>query len=48
MKIKDDECRLTNVLYVFNLKIYLLFEKHFMKKNLQKSFDDNDLYMHIT
>ena len=48
MKIKDDECRLTNVLYIFNLKINLLFEKRFTKKNLQKSFDDNNLYMHIT
>ena len=48
IKIKNDEYQLTNVLYVFNLKINLLFEKRFMKRNLRKSFDDNDLYMHIT
>ena len=48
MKVKNDECRLTNVLYIFNLKINLLFEKRFTKKNLQESFNDNDLYMHIT
>ena len=47
MKIKNDECQLTNALYVFNLKINLLFEKRFTKRNLQKNFDDNDLYMHI-
>ena len=34
MKIKDDECRLTNILYIFILKINLLFEKRFTKKNL--------------
>ena len=34
MKIKNDEYQLTNVLYVFNLKINLLFEKRFTKKNL--------------
>ena len=48
IKIKNDECRLTNILYVFNLKINLLFEKRFTKKDLQKNFDDNNLYMHIT
>ena len=48
IKVKDDECRLTNVLYVFNLKINLLFERRFTKKDLQESFDDNNLYMHIT
>ena len=48
MKIKNDKCRLTNVLYVFNLKINLLSERHFTKRNLQESFDDNNLYMHIT
>ena len=47
MKVKNDECRLTNVLYIFNLKINLLFERRFTKKNLQENFDDNDLYMHI-
>ena len=47
MKVKDDKCRLTNVLYVFNLKINLLFKKRLTKRNLQKNFDDNDLYMHI-
>ena len=47
MKIKNDKCWLTNVLYVFNLKINLLFERCFIKRNLQKSFNDNDLYMHI-
>ena len=47
IKVKDDECRLTNVLYVFNLKINLLFEKRFTKKSLRENFDDNDLYMHI-
>ena len=48
MKVRNDECRLTNILYVFNLKINLLFEKRFTKQNLQENFDDNDLYMHIT
>ena len=48
IKIKDDEYRLMNVLYVFNLKINLLFQKRFTKRDLQKSFDDNDLYMYIT
>ena len=48
MKVKDDECRLTNILYIFNLRINLLFEKRFTKKNLQKNFNNNDLYMHIT
>ena len=38
MKVKNDECRLTNVLYVFNLRINLLFEKRFTKKNLRKKF----------
>ena len=47
MKIKDDECQLANVLYVFNLKINLLFEKRFTKRNLQENFNDNNLYMHI-
>ena len=47
MKIKDDECQLTNVLYVFNLKVNLLFEKRFTKRNLQENFNDNNLYMHI-
>ena len=48
MKVKNNKCRLTNVLYVFNLKINLLFEKYFTKKDLQRSFNNNDLYMHIT
>ena len=48
IRIKDDECRLTNVLSIFNLRINLLFERRFTKKDLQRSFDDNDLYMHIT
>ena len=48
MRVKDDEYQLTNVLYIFNLKVNLLFEKRFTKRSLQKSFDDNDLYMHIT
>ena len=34
MKVKDNEYRLTNILYVFNLRINLLFEKRFTKKNL--------------
>ena len=34
MKVKNDECRLTNVLYVFNLRINLLFEKRLTKKSL--------------
>ena len=34
MKIKNNECQLTNVLYIFNLKINLLFEKRFTKRNL--------------
>ena len=34
MRVKNDECRLTNVLYVFNLKVNLLFEKRFTKKDL--------------
>ena len=34
MKIKNDECRLINVLYVSNLKINLLFERRFTKKDL--------------
>ena len=48
MRVKDGECWLTNVLYVFNLKINLLFERRFTKKNLRRNFDDNNLYMHIT
>ena len=32
MKVKDDECRLTNVLYDINLKIDLLFERRFTKR----------------
>ena len=48
MRVKDDECRLTNILYSFYLKINLLFERRFTKRDLQKSFDNNDLYMHIT
>ena len=47
MKMKNNERRLTNVLYIFNLRINLLFERRFMEKALRRSLNDNDLYMHI-
>ena len=48
MRIKNNECRLTNILYIFNLRINLLIEKRFTKKHSQESFDNNDLYIDIT
>ena len=47
MRIKDDEYQLINILYIFILKINLLFEKHFTKNNLQENFNDNNLYIYI-
>ena len=47
IRIKNNECQLINV-YTFYLKINLLFEKCSTKRNLRKSLDDNNLYMHST
>ena len=46
IRVKNDESQLTKILYVFDLEINLLFDKRFIKRELRKSFDDNDLYMH--
>ncbi len=34
------------ILYVFKLKINLLFKRKIYIKNLQESFNNKDLYMH--
>ena len=46
IKTRTDECRLTKMLYVFDLEVNLLFDKRLIKKELKRSFNDNDLYMH--
>ena len=46
MKMKNEECRLTKILYVFDLEVNLFSEKRFTRKRLKGSFDDDDLYMH--
>ena len=33
--------------YIFDLRVNLLFKRCFIKYNLKKNFDDNDLYIHI-
>ena len=47
MKVKNDESRLTKILYVSNLEINLLFARRFIKCELRKSFNNDDLYMYI-
>ena len=47
MKVKNDESRLTKILYVSNLEINLLFARRFIKCELRKNFNNDDLYMHI-
>ena len=46
IKMKNEICRLTKILYVFDLEINLFSKKRFIKKKLKESFDDDDLYMH--
>ena len=48
IRIKNNERRLTNILYIFNLRINLRFEKRFTKKALRENFYNNNLYIHIT
>ena len=45
IKIKNDECRLTKILYVSNLDVNLLFERRLIKKEFKNNFDNDDLYM---
>ena len=47
MKVKNDESRLTKILYVSNLEINLLFARRFIKCELKENFNNDDLYMHI-
>ena len=46
LRVKNDESRLTKILYVFDLEINLLFDKRFIKCELRESFNNDDLYMH--
>ena len=46
MKIRTDECRLTKMLYVSDFEVNLLSDKRLIKKELKRSFDNNNLYMH--
>ena len=48
MKAKDDECELRKTLYVSDLEVNLLSARRLIKKNFKSSFDDKNLYMHIT
>ena len=47
MKTHYEQCRLTKMFYIFDLKINLLFERRFIKYDFKKSFDNDDLYIHI-
>ena len=47
IKIKIDKSRLTKFFYVSNLEINLLFVKRFVKYELKRNFNNDDLYMHI-
>jgi len=38
--------KLSSVLHVSKLEMNLLSERRMYEKDLQKSFDDKDLYMH--
>ena len=46
MKILNDECKLTKILYVLDIEINLLFERRFTRRDLRESFDNDDLYIH--
>ena len=47
MRVKNDKSMLTKVLYVFDLDVNLLFDRHFIKKKLIKDFNDDSLFMRI-
>ena len=47
MRVNKNECHLTKILYVFDLDVNLLFERRFIKCELIKNFNNDDLYMHI-
>ena len=42
----ENSVKLSSVLHVFKLEVNLLSERRMCKKDLQKSFDNKDLYMH--
>ena len=42
----ENSVKLSSVLYISKLEMNLLFERRMYKKDLQKSFDDKDLYMY--
>lgn len=45
MRVKSDQCLLTNVLYVSNLGVNLLSEKKLCQNDLMRIFDEKGLYM---
>ena len=47
MRVKNDESILTEVLYVFDFDVNLLFDRHFIKKKLIEDFNDDSLFMRI-
>lgn len=46
MRVTNEKSVLTNVFYVFNLDVNLLFEKKLCVNDLKKNFDENELYLH--
>ena len=47
IRVNKKKCHLTKILYVFDLDVNLLFERRFIKCELIKSFNNDDLYMYI-
>ena len=46
MRVNNDECRLTDVLYVPELGVNLLSGRRFTKCGLRESFNNDELFMH--
>ena len=47
IRVNNDECRLTNVLYVPELRVNLLSDRRFIKCELRENFNNDKLFMHI-